>query len=112
MQQPQTVELNILWQVPSDSIIIKKSEYEELVSASLAGETWTMKDLERKTKKKAIWLRKNVLDVPEFREILDVDNGGCTFYPETGTGERWAFQASKMTQFLDEHFPDIYTRNA
>ncbi|MGB3161581.1 MAG: DUF771 domain-containing protein [Carnobacterium sp.] len=106
--QQQTVELNILWQVPADSIIIKKSEYEELVVNSLSGETWTMKDLERKTKKRAIWLRKNVLDVPEFKEILDVENGGCVFYPDTGTGERWAFQALRMSNFLDENFPNIY----
>lgn len=87
--------------------MIKRVEYEELKSNELQGCFWTMKDLEQRTGKKQVWLKEKVLYTKKFRKVLDVENGGFVFYPQT-TGQHWSFQATKMAEFLDANFHRIF----
>lgn len=105
MQQTLNVELSI--QIPSDRIMIRKAELEELKREQLAGVYWSMKDLEKRINKKQDWIKENILYPPRFRKILDSENGGFVFYPKS-QGQVWSFQASKMAEFLDKHFRQIF----
>lgn len=106
MQQIQAV---VTFPIPEESVLISKVEYEELKEDSLQGRFWTMKDLEKRLNRQALWIRDNILLRPDFKEELDVENGGFVFYPRQGTGEKWAFLASRMSEFLDKHFAEIFT---
>ncbi len=105
MQQQLEVSLSI--PIPSDSVLIKKVELDELKQKSLAGVYWTMKDLENRTGKKHEWIKENILYPSRFRKILDVSNGGFVFYPEV-RGQTWSFQANMMANFLDKYFNQIF----
>lgn len=91
-------------------MIINKNEYEtlkaKLEDEILSGRWWSMKDLEERINKSYEWIRRNILDPPHFKEILDIENGGFVFYPEKG--KTWAFQAREMARFLDDNFSSIY----
>jgi phage pi2 protein 07 len=52
-------------------------------------------------------LKENVMLPPQFRKILDVENGGFVYYP-SAKGQAWSFQAVKMSKFLDENFYLIF----
>lgn len=107
MQQNITVELSI--PIPPDSVIIKRTEWEELKKKELAGVYWNMKDIEARVGRKRLWIMDNILYPTRFREILDSKNGGFVFYPES-QGQNWSFHAVKMSEFLDKHFAQIFTK--
>lgn len=66
-----------------------------------------MKDLEKRTNKKQLWLKDNIFYVPNFKKVLDSRNGGCVYYPES-QGQPWSFHAKRMAEFLDENFHKIF----
>lgn len=103
--QHLNVQLNI--PIPIDSILINKVELEELKKKELTGVYWNMKDLERRTGKKCEWLKENILYPSRFRKMLDCESGGFAFYPKS-KGHTWSFQATKMADFLDKHFNQIF----
>jgi phage pi2 protein 07 len=70
---------------------------------------WTMKDLEQVTGYSDDWLRENILLRPAYKKILDLENGGFVYYPER-RGEKWMFIASKMQEFLERYFIQIFGR--
>lgn len=105
MQQQLNVKLTI--QIPEDQVLISKVELEELKKNQLSGRYWTMKDLEAHTGRKKEWLQENILYVPRFKQKLDARNGGFVYYSK-GKGSPWAFQATKMAQFLDDNFHLIW----
>lgn len=70
---------------------------------------WSMKDLEKATGYSDDWLKENILLRPEFKKILDLENGGFVYYPER-RGEKWMFIASKMKGFLEKYFVQIFGR--
>lgn len=105
MQQQFSIELTI--PIPDDQILIKKTVFEELKRQQLSGVYWNMKDLEARTGRGKEWLLENVLYVPKFKKILDVNNGGFVYYPK-GKGSPWAFQATKMSKFLEDNFHLIF----
>ena len=104
----QQLSVTLTIPVPSDSILIKKVELEELKQAQLLGVYWSMKDLEQRTNKKNEWIKENILYPSKFRKILDVESGGFVYYPKS-RGETWSFQASKMAEFLEKYFKEIFT---
>lgn len=107
----QQLNINLSIPIPPDSVLIKKIELEHLKKQELSGVYWNMKDLERRTGRKAEWLKERILYKPRFKKILDAENGGFVYYPKV-RGETWAFQASKMAEFLDRHFHQIFTEEA
>jgi phage pi2 protein 07 len=104
----QQLEVNLTIPVPSDMVLIKKIELEELKSNSLQGVYWNMKDLEGKTKRKSEWIKENILFPSRFRKLLDAETGGFVYYPKS-KGQTWVFQANKMADFLDKHFRQIFS---
>ncbi|NRD80338.1 DUF771 domain-containing protein [Bacillus sp. BRMEA1] len=70
---------------------------------------WTMKDLEYATGYSDDWLKENILLRPCYKKILDLDNGGFVYYPER-RGEKWLFIASRMQEFLEKYFVQIFAR--
>jgi phage pi2 protein 07 len=72
---------------------------------------WTMKDLENATGYSDDWLKDKILLRPHYKKILDLENGGCTYYPEK-RGEKWLFLAKRMEEFLEKHFVQIFGRGA
>ena len=105
----QKLAVNLSIPIPSDSILIKKVELEKLKRQELSGVYWNMRDLEQRTNRSADWLKKHVLYNPRFREKLDAECGGFVYYPKT-RGETWAFQASRMAEFLDHNFQNIFAK--
>lgn len=103
----QKLNINMSITIPEDMVIITKVELEELEQEKLKGVYWSMKNLEMKTGRSANWLKDNILFKPQFKKILDSQNGGCVFYPRV-QGQPWAFQASKMAGFLDNNFCSIF----
>lgn len=70
---------------------------------------WTMKDLEQATGYSDDWLKENILLRPYYKKMLDLENGGFVYYPEK-RGEKWMFIASRMQEFLEKHFIQIFGR--
>ncbi|BFH12295.1 hypothetical protein J6TS7_64890 [Paenibacillus dendritiformis] len=103
----QALNVQLTIPIPADSVLISKVELEKLKRDSLAGVYWTMKDLEKRTGKKKEWIKENILFPSRFRKILDCQNGGFVHYPKS-SGQPWAFQASKMADFLESHFHLIF----
>lgn len=103
----QQLNVQLTIPVPADSVLISKVEFEELKKQELAGVYWSMKDLEKRINRKSAWIKANILYPPKFKKILDVENGGFVFYPKT-QGQTWSFLASKMTEFLEKHFAQIF----
>lgn len=103
--QKLNVQLNI--PIPDNMILIEKVEYEQLLESQLTGVYWNMKDLEDRISKKNVWIKENILYPSHFRKILDTENGGFVYYPKA-QGQNWAFQASKMAEFLDKRFGAIF----
>lgn len=105
----QQLQVNLTIPIPADQVLISKIELAELKANELQGVYWTMKDLENRIGKKHIWIKENILYPSRFRNILDVKKGGFVYYPEI-TGEKWAFQATRMAQFLEDHFYTIFKK--
>lgn len=103
--QQLTVQLSI--PIPSDSVLIKKTELEDLQKQELLGVYWSMRDLEQRINRKSEWIKANILYPPRFRKMLDAEQGEFVFYPKV-KGQNWSFQASKMAEFLEKHFADIF----
>jgi phage pi2 protein 07 len=72
---------------------------------------WTMRDLEQATGYSDDWLKEKVLLRPCYKKILDLETGGFVYYPER-RGEKWLFIASRMEEFLEKHFVQIFGRKA
>lgn|SRR5690625_2992050 len=104
------IRASVVVPVPDDMVLIAKSELEQYKKESLKGTWWTMKDLEKQVGRKREWIKDNILYPPEFKKILDVKNGGFVYYPEN-QGQAWVFQATKMAEFLEEYFGEIFTNN-
>ena len=103
----QQLNVSLSIPIPSDSVLIKKVEFEDLQRQQLSGVYWTMKDLEKRTNKGQIWLKENLLYKPRFKKELDSENGGFVYYPKV-RGENWSFHATKMAAFLDKNFHLIF----
>lgn len=99
----QTLNVNLNIQIPEDYVLIKKVELEELERERLLGVYWSMKDLEERTGMKRQWIQANILYNPKFKDELKE----FVFYPRS-QGEKWAFHALKMTEFLDKNFRRIF----
>ncbi|MFT4415291.1 DUF771 domain-containing protein [Fredinandcohnia humi] len=104
----QQLEVSLTIPIPSDKVLVSKVELERLKQAELNGVYWNMKDLEQRTGKKSEWIKERILFPSKFRRILDVDLGGFVYYPKS-KGQTWTFQASKMSDFLDKYFIQIFS---
>ena len=104
----QQLNVNVNIPIPIDMILVSKVELEELKEESLKGVFWSMKDLEKRTGRQATWIKENILYKLKFKTQLDVKNGGFVYYPKS-QGDKWAFQASKMAEFLDNNFHSIFS---
>lgn len=105
----QQLNVSLSVPVPEDYVLITKVEFEELQKEKLKGVYWTMADLEKRVNRNQRWIKEFILMNPKFRRKLDVDFGGFVYYPEIN-GEKWVFQASKMTKFLEDNFYYIFGR--
>jgi phage pi2 protein 07 len=72
---------------------------------------WTMQDLELVTGYSDDWLKYKILLRPCYKKILDLENGGFVYYPEK-RGEKWLFIATRMQEFLEKYFVQIFGRAA
>ncbi|MFS0864765.1 DUF771 domain-containing protein [Sediminibacillus sp. JSM 1682029] len=104
----QKLKAEIEITIPKDLILITRVEYEELKQSELSGVYWCMKDLEKRINKKSEWIKENILYPERFRKIIDINNGGFVYYPQT-KGQQWSFQATKMAVFLDNNFGRIFS---
>lgn len=98
--QQLSVELQI--PIPSDSVLITKTEYEELQKDSLKGKKFTIKELAERTGLSRTEIESG-FEKPKVRSIADVNRGGFVLYPE-GQGNPWKFLASATIDFIDKHF--------
>ncbi|MFC4389113.1 DUF771 domain-containing protein [Gracilibacillus marinus] len=103
----QQLDVNLVIPIPNDKVLISKIELQELKDQQLLGVYWSMKDLEKRVGRKQDWIKENILYPSRFRKVLDINNGGFVYYPET-RGQNWTFQAKQMAHFLDKHFNTIF----
>lgn len=101
----QRIKTEVVINIPSDYVLVKKTEFEHLQEQQLIGRYWTMKDLEERTGMKQLWLKENVLYVPKLKTQLEK----FTHYPNS-QGEKWNFQSSKMAKFLEDNFYLIFDK--
>lgn len=99
----QKLKTEVVINIPNDLVLVEKTELEMLQNQQLVGRYWTMKDLEERTGMKQNWLKSNLLFVPKFKKQLEK----FSYYPNS-QGEKWAFQATKMAQFLESNFYSIF----
>jgi len=99
----QQLQVNLIVQVPDNYILVEKVEFEKLQQEQLSGRYWTMDELECRTGRGHLWLKNNLLYIPKFKKQLEK----FVHYPNA-SGEKWAFQASKMSQFLEDNFYSIF----
>lgn len=64
---------------------------------------WTMEDLVNETGRSRPWVVKNILEIPKYKSIIQEFG----HYPATNN-DHYAFIGSKMKQFLEERFQEIY----
>ncbi|SMG58344.1 DUF771 domain-containing protein [Paenibacillus aquistagni] len=104
----QSLNVQLTIPIPDDMVLIHKVEYEGLKANELTGVYWNMKDLEERINRKSVWIKENILYPTKFRAVLDSENGGFVFYPKA-QGQNWAFQATKMADFLEKRFSQIFS---
>lgn len=68
---------------------------------------WDMEDLKQQTGRSQNWLKEHILLRPSYKQILDIDQGGFVHYPQS-SGDKWCFIASRMSDFLEKHFAEIF----
>lgn len=68
---------------------------------------WSMQDLKNQTGRSEDWLKEKILLRQCYKAILDIENGGFVYYPQS-RGDRWCFIASRMNEFLEKHFAEIF----
>lgn len=64
---------------------------------------WTMQDLEHETSKTRKWLKDNILKVPKYQKEIET----FSHYPINNNDE-YRFVGSKMQQFLEDKFDEIF----
>ena len=106
----QQLSVDLTIPIPTDYVVVRKVDLEELKEQQLSGTYWSMKDLEQRINKKSDWIKENILYPTKFRKILDVNNGGCVFYPKS-KGQQWSFHAVRTAEFLDKNFNRIFLSN-
>lgn len=97
-------KLDIQIAIPEDYVLIRKVEWEKMLSEQLSGKHWTMKDLEQHTQRSSIWLKENVLY--PHRQELDIKEGGFVRFPD-GPGSPWKFGTVKMMNWLEENLERV-----
>lgn len=92
--------------IPDDHVLMTKQNHEKLIENDLVGRVWSMKQLEERTNRSGLWLRKNILEVPQYKGELQE----FVHYPET-QGQTWKFGALKMSKWLEENQELIFGRS-
>lgn len=101
---------NLIIQLPTNKIIIDKTEYEALQSETLLGRYMTMSEVLAMLSVSRPWFLDNVLYNDKFRNMIDIDRdseNGFVKYP-SNQGGRYYFLASKTRVFFEHHFQDIF----
>ena len=101
----QVLEIELAVPIPSDSILIKRAEYEEMEKDSLKGRQYKLKDLSARTGISTGELTR-LFDKPRVKMLANVENGGFVVYPEK-QGSPYLFLASRTIEFIDTHFPEL-----
>ena len=97
--------LDVKIEVPATHVVIPKDIYEQLLMQDLTGHYYYMKDLERLTGRSRTWLNQNFLNQPDVLKRIKP----FTMLPK-GKGSNWIFQATALTQFLENDFLEILRR--
>lgn len=84
--------------IPKDLVLIERTEYQLFLNQQLEGRVWNMKQLEERTNRSGQWLKKNVLEVPAFKQELEK----FVNFPRS-KGEPWKFGALRMGRWLEEN---------
>lgn len=105
MSQNLQVELTI--PIPSDSVLIKKTEYDRLRESESRGQFETVNWLKKKTRIETLETLKEKILYP-YRSELDVENGGFVFYPRK-RGEPFSIMKIPMEKWLENNFRKIFS---
>lgn len=102
----QMIDVQMSIPVPADSIIIKKTEYQELVDSVNKGKWENLQWFKEKTGIYNLDNLKELILYP-YKEVLDIENGGCVYYPEV-QGKPYKFLKSKTENWLEENFDKVH----
>lgn len=64
---------------------------------------WTMEDLEYETGRNRYWIKRNILEIPQFKKEIEQ----FAHYP-INNNDQYRFIGSKMKQFLEDNFKKIF----
>lgn len=104
---PQTIKAEVIMEVPSDQVIISKTEFNEYQSLKDDGRWWTSKDIFERYHHRMDWMKENILLVPTYQRELDAKNGGCVHYADPENGKFWSFEPKRFKKFMEDNFAEI-----
>lgn len=64
---------------------------------------WSMEDLEYETGRNRYWIKRNILEIPQFKKEIEQ----FAHYP-INNNDQYRFIGSKMKQFLEDNFKKIF----
>ncbi|RUN14863.1 hypothetical protein VSE1_05155 [Staphylococcus epidermidis] len=64
---------------------------------------WTMEDLEYETGRNRYWIKRNILEISQFKKEIEQ----FSHYP-INNNDQYRFIGSKMKQFLEDNFKKIF----
>lgn len=102
----QTIEASISVPVPKGYVLVKESRLVELEENELKGYWWGIKDVLARINRGRNWFTENVLESPKWRKVIDIENGGFVYYPQT-PGDKFSFLPTRTIDFLEENFNEI-----
>lgn len=103
----QEIRAETVIKVPPEYVVILKTEYEELQKSDDRGRWMSLKEVVSRINRSSKWFCEQVLEKPQYRKKLDVNNdGGFVHYPRGG-GDAYSFLKSETIEFLETYFKEI-----
>lgn len=103
----QKIKVETVIEVPKEYVLILRADYEELQKADDRGRWMSLKEVVSRINRSSKWFCEQVLEKPQYRKKLDVNNdGGFVHYPRGG-GDAYSFLKSETIEFLETYFKEI-----
>ncbi|OBZ00658.1 hypothetical protein BBG03_03490 [Streptococcus dysgalactiae subsp. equisimilis] len=106
--EAQKQVFNIEVPIPSDMVLISRSEYLDLIQSNEIGQWWTIDKVEELLSISKSKLVNDILLNPKIKKEIDIEQNpdGFVFYPK-GKGSPYRFLARKTREYFDKNYHKI-----